>query len=79
MSDRVSEISADLAEGIDASKAFIGEFLYEPLGIEASEALMANTFYTLVAFALFFIYRVTRPAPRSRAKRRIKYDYGRNV
>jgi len=62
------------------AKAFTGEFLYEPFGIESSPFLNAVTLYAILAALAFAVYRVSRPAPHPRARHSVnKYDFGRNV
>ncbi|MEO0913606.1 MAG: hypothetical protein AAFY59_11560 [Pseudomonadota bacterium] len=72
-------IKEDLVAASEASKEFIAEFFYAPIGVEASPLLTSITLYTLLAILGFALYRISKPAPLRRHRKPSAYDFGRNV
>lgn len=78
MATNYESIKADLIAFSDASKEFIAEFFYAPMGVEASPLLASVTLYALLAVAAFLVYRIVKPAPQPRYRKPETYDFGRN-
>ena len=77
---KVEQIWIDIVAFMDASKTFIGDFVYKPFGVESSPLMNAMTLYVLLGLVAFVAYRAVTPAPKSRYRRPYNdYDYGRNV
>ena len=77
---KVEQIWVDIVTFTEASKTFIGEFLYEPFRIESSYLLNSVTLYAVLGLVAFVAYRAIKPAHRARYRRPYNdYDYGRNV
>ncbi|QHQ34457.1 hypothetical protein [Algicella marina] len=71
-------IKEDLLAASEASKEFIAEFFYAPMGVEASPLLTSVTLYGLLAILAFALYRISKPAPHPRYRKHVEYDFGRN-
>ena len=71
-------VTADLAIVVTRAKSFIGDFLYQPFGIESSDLVNAVTLYVIVGAAAVALYRAVQPAPRARANGK-DYDLGRRA
>jgi len=77
MSARES-ITNDFAGLLADAKVFVGEFVYAPFGIEASETVNTVTLYAALAVVGFVIYRLVKPAPAPRYRTPVRdYDFGR--
>ncbi len=64
----------------DTAKETIGAFLYEPFGIETTDATNGVTLYILLAAALFTLYRVLAPVHKPRVRSAPDhYDFGRGL
>ncbi len=72
-------IKEDLLAFSDASKEFIGAFIYEPMGIESTPMINGLTLYILLGVVGMTLYRASRPARKIRYRKPVEYHYGRNV